>query len=186
MHARRDRAERLWDVARLAAREPAARLAREREGAILAAGHDLVCIPEFAPLLRPRFIERAFTPAEAADAAGSFDPRVYFAARWAAKEAAYKCFCQLAEKLGLPQDGLACFRNYEVAAGVGSAIPRLVFHERPARLIEELARERDVEVSLSLTHERDYAAAFVVAVAVPRVGSGCAPQDRNLWRRFDP
>lgn len=165
---RRDRRTRLADVARIASRDGAALIDGCGEGASLAVGHDLVFLPEFASKLRPRFLERVYTAAEIARADEAFDRTTYFASRWAAKEAAHKAFCDLTAALGAPQDGLACFRQYEITRRDGLAVPALVLHDRAAQIVDDLAREADVRVSLSLTDEREYAAAFVVIACVPR------------------
>lgn len=173
MLRRLDRAARLATLARTAARPVESRLPALGLGAALAAGHDLVYLPEFAGRLRPRFVERAFTPAEAAYAGEAWDPVPHLATRWAAKEAAYKACSQLAAGLGLPAGALACFRDYEVAVPPGGGAPTLRLHGRAAALIEELRADgAEVTVSLSLTHERDYAAAFVVIARLPRAMAG--------------
>jgi holo-[acyl-carrier protein] synthase len=133
----------------------------------IAAGHDLVYIPEFRRLLRPRFIARAFTAAEASASEEAFDSATYLASRWAAKEAAYKAVCDLSASRGLTLDGLASFRDYEVVRRPGTPVPALVFHGGPQRVLALLSGDSCVEVSLSLTHEHDYAAAFVVIACAP-------------------
>ncbi|HEU5318018.1 MAG TPA: holo-ACP synthase [Chloroflexota bacterium] len=137
----------------------------------VAAGHDLVFVPEFRRLLRPRFIERAYTAAEVTESRERSDPAAYFASRWAAKEAAYKALCDLALRSGRTTDGLACFRDYEVVRRLGSRVPALAFHGEAARLLAELEKDGHVSVSISLTDEHEYAGAFVV-VGATRVASG--------------
>jgi holo-[acyl-carrier protein] synthase len=174
MLVRRDRAKRLSDVAQLAARGTAAprEAALGRAAPLVAAGHDLVYLPEFAARLGESFVERAFTREEAAAAGGAEDPVPHFAARWAAKEAARKAFTDLAARLGVSPDGLGASRQYEVARRAGLATPALVLHDRARGLADELAREGTVVVSLSITDERDYAAAFVVILYAPRGAEG--------------
>ena len=155
-----------------AARDAGRRGGPGAAGALVAAGHDLVYLPDLAPRLRPRFVARAYTGGEAAEAGALPDPLPFFGTRWAAKEAAYKAFCDLVAALGRAPDGLACVRNYEVSRRAGTVIPELVLHGAPADLLAELARGADVAVSLSLTDERDYAAAFVVISVVPQRSGG--------------
>jgi holo-[acyl-carrier protein] synthase len=127
----------------------------------LAAGCDLVYLPDFKDLALPRFLERAFTLREVRDTLGRSDSLASLAARWAAKEAAYKAFSQLAVARGLDPLGLAVFRHYEVVSqGRG---PQLRLHGRPLAITEELR----VQVSLSLTHDGEYSAAFVVLGLLP-------------------
>jgi phosphopantetheine--protein transferase-like protein len=136
-------------------------------GLTVAAGYDLVFVPAFRRLLRPRFVARAYTPGEAAAARDAFDPSMYFASRWAAKEAAYKALCDLAVRSGRSTDGLACFRDYEVVRRPGSRVPALQLHGEAARRLAELGEEGEVSVGLSLTDEHEYAGAFVTIARLP-------------------
>jgi holo-[acyl-carrier protein] synthase len=122
----------------------------------ICSGCDLVHLPEFERHNHPRFQERAYADSELSEAGGRVES---LAARWAAKEAAYKAFSQLAAQLQLDAEGLAVFRDYQVSG----QRPRLVLSGRPAALVDELKRGgRAVSIGLSLTHDGDYAAAFVV------------------------
>lgn len=122
----------------------------------ISSGCDLVHLPEFERHDHPRFLQRAYSDGELSEAGGRLES---LAARWAAKEAAFKAFSQLAAQLALNEEGLAVFRSYEVRG----ERPRLVLSGRPKELIDELQRGGPaVSVSLSLTHDGDYAAAFVV------------------------
>ena len=141
----------------------AAAAAQTPAGAV-GAGCDLVHVPDFRDKLHPRFLQRAFAAAEIAHCE---DRAESFAARWAAKEAAYKAVRQLAEKLGEDPAGLGVFRDYVVEAGA-SKVPSLRLGGRPAALVEKLrGGGARVEVGLSLTHDGDYAAAFVVVGVHP-------------------
>lgn len=132
------------------------RAAAASAGSALASGCDLVYLPDFKQRALPRFLERAFTLGEVRATLDKADSLASLAARWAAKEAAYKAFSQLAVSHSLDPLGLAVFRDYEVVSQ-GRA-PRLVLHRRPLAIAEEL----HLQVALSLTHDGDYAAAFVV------------------------
>jgi holo-[acyl-carrier protein] synthase len=94
----------------------------------------------------PRLAERVFTVGELAYSRDRPRPGPHLAARFAAKEAAVKA-------LGLRHFGL---REIEVVAGEP---PRLELHGRAA----QAARESGVELSVSLTHSQQMAAAVVVA-----------------------
>jgi holo-[acyl-carrier protein] synthase len=94
----------------------------------------------------PRLAERVFTDDELAYARARGRPGRHLAARFAAKEAAVKA-------LGLSSFGL---REIEVVAGEP---PTLLLHGRVA----DAARERGVELQVSLTHSQEMAAAVVVA-----------------------
>jgi holo-[acyl-carrier protein] synthase len=112
-------------------------------------GVDLIEIERLEQALarRPRLAERVFWPAELA-AADRGRPARHLAARFAAKEAALKC-------LGIGGLGL---RDVEVVGG-GNSAPTLQLHGRAAQAAERLG----VELSVSLTHSRELAAAVVVA-----------------------
>ena len=123
---------------------------------IVGIGTDLVEIERVRQLFLRRGDQaaaRLFTPGEAAYAHGCADPAPRFAARLAAKEAAYKALSGnvLARAIG--------WRELEVVAlGEGRA-PELRLHGTAAERGRELGVAR---AWLSLTHERGYAAAFVV------------------------
>jgi holo-[acyl-carrier protein] synthase len=139
--------------------------------ALFAVGHDLVCLAELAPRLRERFIARVFTAEERAYAADSSDPVAHYGARWAAKEAAYKAFCGLASRLDRDPADLAHFRDYGVAL-TPAGVPTFALVGAPGALFRELSTQGDVQISLSLTHEGSYAAAFVLVAFVPSGGEG--------------
>ncbi len=95
----------------------------------------------------PRLAERVFTERELAYARTRARPGRHLAARFAAKEAAVKA-------LGL--SGGFGLREIEVEAGEP---PTLLLSGRAA----EAARAGGVELSVSLTHSREIAAAVAVA-----------------------
>lgn len=95
---------------------------------------------------RPALAERIFSPGELEHANRHPRPGRHLAARFAAKEAALKAL------------GLGGLRLHEVEVeGGGDTAPRLVLHGDAAELA---ARER-LELSVSLTHSRELAAAVV-------------------------
>jgi holo-[acyl-carrier protein] synthase len=96
----------------------------------------------------PRLAERLFSPGELDYSRARGRPGRHLAARFAAKEAVTKA-------LGIR--GL----DLEAIEIVGSEPPRVRLRGRAA----EVAREQGVEVSVSLTHSRETAAA--VALALP-------------------
>jgi holo-[acyl-carrier protein] synthase len=102
---------------------------------------------------RPRLAQRLFTDGELAHARARARPGPHLAARFAAKEAAVKALGAAAVPL----------REIEVEGG-GREAPRLRLHGRAATL----ARERGVELRVSLTHSHNVAAAAVLAVPAVR------------------
>jgi holo-[acyl-carrier protein] synthase len=110
-------------------------------------GIDLIEVERMERALErhPRLAERVFTPDELAYARERHRPGRHLAARFAAKEAAVKA-------LGLRSFGL---REIEVVAGEP---PSLRLHGRAA----DAARERGVELAVSLTHSQEMAAAVCV------------------------
>ena len=115
-------------------------------------GIDLLEIGRLEGALRrhPRLAERVFSAGELDYARARARPARHLAARFAAKEAVVKA-------LGLV--GAFGLREIEIVAGEPPAV-RL--HGRAARAAEESG----VEVRVSLTHSRDFAAA--VALTEPR------------------
>jgi holo-[acyl-carrier protein] synthase len=112
-------------------------------------GIDLIEIERVERALerRPRLAERLFTERELAYARGRARPGRHLAARFAAKEAVIKAL-----GAGVPP------AQIEIEAGEP---PRVRLSGRAA----EAARKRGAEVSVSLTHSREAAAA--VALALP-------------------
>jgi holo-[acyl-carrier protein] synthase len=115
-------------------------------------GVDAVDIGRFRSVIerRPALIDRVFTPAERAYAASSRDPGPRLAARFAAKEAAWKA-------LGVGM-GAVDFWDVEVVHTDGA--PRLSVSGRAASLAARLGVHR---WHVSLTHTETVAVASVVA-----------------------
>jgi holo-[acyl-carrier protein] synthase len=120
--------------------------------AAMGIGIDLVDISRIERALqrRPRLARRLFTEAEIEYAAARRRPARHLAARFAAKEAVVKA-------LGLGRG--ASMREIEVVAG---APPSIRLHDEAARI----AGERGLEVKVSLSHEREVAAAVAIAEAI--------------------
>jgi holo-[acyl-carrier protein] synthase len=121
---------------------------------IVGVGIDLVVLTEFEQLLARRgesFLTRVFSADEIAYCRARHRPVQNFAARFAAKEAAFKA-------LGTGWGSGVGWRDVEVVAVWGQA-PRLALHG------EFLARSQRLGVnktSISLTHAGDYASAVVM------------------------
>lgn len=98
---------------------------------------------------QPRLLEKYFTEAELADARSSHHPAASLAARFAAKEAFGKA-------LGTGLGGLR-LRDIETRRGPGGK-PDL---QVAGSALKEL-NSRGARAHLSLSHEREYALAFVV------------------------
>ncbi len=96
-----------------------------------------------------RFLKRVFTQHELAESQGKIPS---LAARFAAKEAVAKALgCGI---------GPVSWQDIEIRRGHANR-PELKLHGAAARLAEELSLQ---EWSISLSHSRDYAVAFVVAM----------------------
>ena len=100
------------------------------------------------------FAAGIFTPGEIADCQAERFPAQHYAARFAAKEAAFKA-------LGTEHRDGTSWREVEVQ-GAPSGAPRLTLH---GRLAERAADRLAVGLFVSLTHTRDLAAATVVLEA---------------------
>jgi holo-[acyl-carrier protein] synthase len=97
---------------------------------------------------RPRLAERVFSVAELAHARTKARPGRHLAARFAAKEAALKAL------------GLGGLRLHEIEVeGGGQDPPRLRLHGEAAAV----AAREGLELSVSLTHSQEMAAAVVRA-----------------------
>lgn len=122
---------------------------------ILGVGIDLIEIARVRRLIErhgEHALRRLFTEGERAYAESHTDPARHFAARVAAKEAAFKALATHAAGRGIG------WLDMEVVAG-GQRPPRLVFH----RLAADVAAELEVSAAwLTITHAIDIAAAVVV------------------------
>ncbi|HEX6060268.1 MAG TPA: holo-ACP synthase [Gemmatimonadaceae bacterium] len=127
---------------------------------IVGTGIDLVEVDRVRTLLsgrEARALRRLFTDGEVAYVSVRAEPWPHYAARVAAKEAAYKA---LAGTVGARAIG---WREIEVVNGWDGR-PTLQLHGRAAERAAELAV---TSIHLSLTHTRGMAAAFVVLESVP-------------------
>jgi holo-[acyl-carrier protein] synthase len=122
---------------------------------ILGVGLDMIEIARVRRLIErhgDHALRRLFTDGERSYAESHQDPARHYAARIAAKEAAFKALATHAAGRGVG------WRDMEVVAGGGRA-PRLVFH----RLAAICAGELGVSAAwLTITHAVDMAAAVVV------------------------
>ncbi|MBK9517071.1 MAG: holo-ACP synthase [Anaeromyxobacter sp.] len=125
---------------------------------IVGLGMDLVEIGRLARILdgppgrAERFLQRIFTPAERATCEPRRDRATAYAARWAAKEAAYKALG------GAPG---ARWTDFEVVRAEGGA-PRLVLAGAAAEAARAIGATRQ---HLTLTHDGGMAAATVILEA---------------------
>ncbi len=122
---------------------------------IVAVGTDLVSIPRMRAALsrhRDRLCRRLYTPREMAEGEGRPFPEVHLASRFAAKEAVLKA---LGTGWG---DGIA-WREVEVVGARGRP-PEVRLSGRAQRVAEGRGIQH---FHLSLSHDGDYALAFVIA-----------------------
>jgi holo-[acyl-carrier protein] synthase len=129
---------------------------------ILGIGTDIVDVRRIKRLMErfdDRFLNRVFTDAERAGAMSRGQlADLYFAKRFAAKEAVYKALS------GSGVDGMG-WRDAETTNLAGGA-PKLLLTGRCKTALERLAPEGyNAAVSLSLSDEPPYAIAFVVISA---------------------
>jgi holo-[acyl-carrier protein] synthase len=122
---------------------------------ILGLGVDAVDIARVNQLLErhsDRVVARLFTPGEATYACSRPDPVRHYAARLAAKEAAYKALAgnDLARAIG--------WREIEVVPTLDGS-PALTLHGRAARRAAEIGAS---QVWVSLTHSDSSAVAVVI------------------------
>lgn len=99
----------------------------------------------------PRFAEKLFTPLEQAYCEARGSKYQSYAARFAAKEAVMKAF-------GTGWSERVHWKNIEVIKE-GDKAPAIRLHEDTLELANELGIR---QIHLSLSHEKEYAIAFVV------------------------
>ncbi len=122
--------------------------------AVVGIGTDLTSITRVRRLLEhygPRFRERVFSAAECTQCDLREDPAAHYAARFAAKEAAFKA-------MGLGRSGNVLWSDATVAS-LGGGLPTLHFH---GALAHRAAEAQVTHAHLSLSHEGDMALAFVL------------------------
>lgn len=125
-------------------------------------GVDLVHVPTFADQLATpgsRFPD-LFTPGERSDVAARGGQPRHLAVRWAAREALVKAWSSLVYGEP-PLLGDEALRQIEVACDAWGR-PRLVLHGDVAAYLADCSTE------LSLSHDGDYAVAYVVLSAASR------------------
>lgn len=110
-----------------------------------AVGNDLVFLPDFLKSFNELFKGKVYTLNEL-EYCEQFDQAILrYASTWAAKEAVYKAVKQLYIKP-------LAFKNIEIARSKIAGIPQV-------NLPEDYS---DLEISLSITHDGDYASAIAI------------------------
>ena len=112
-----------------------------------AAGNDLVFVPGFEPSLTSGFKNKVYTEQEIAYCDQFADSLLRYASTWAAKEAVYKAVKQLDKTT-------AGWKNIEIIREKIGGRPHVILHQ------PQLA---NINVSLSITHDGDYAWAVAIA-----------------------
>ena len=124
---------------------------------IFGIGIDVVEVERIASAIERHgepFLARLFTPAERDYCAAQKKPALHYAARFAAKEAVSKA-------LGTGIGSDAGWLDLEIVRDISGA-PKLLLHGAAA----EFAKLHGItDLSISLSHAREYAAANAVAVA---------------------
>jgi phosphopantetheine--protein transferase-like protein len=116
-------------------------------GQRFAVGNDLVFIPDFKHSLNPMFKSKAYTSAEIAYCDRFEDALLRYASTWAAKEAVYKAIKQI------DPSTLSWLKIEIIREKIGGR-PHVVFHHSPTN---------PFRVSLTLSHDGDYAWAIAIA-----------------------
>lgn len=111
-----------------------------------AVGNDIVFLPDFNLSFNTLFQNKVYTQQEIEYCERFDQPLLRFASTWAAKEAIYKAVKQL------DQQALA-FRKIEVIRSGIAGIPR----------VNLPAEYEGIEISLSISHDGDYACAIAIA-----------------------
>lgn len=116
-------------------------------------GTDIVKVSRISKILdrHPEFAQKVFTDSEIEYCSSRPSPAQSFAVRFAAKEAVMKA-------LGTGWDGRINWRDIEVL-NAGEGVPKLKLHGLALRRMEALGADTAL---LSLSHEKEYAVAFVL------------------------
>ncbi len=116
-------------------------------GQQFAAGNDLVFVPGFETSLTPGFKNKVYTDAELAYCDLFADSLLRYASTWAAKEAVYKAVKQI-------DKSTAGWKKIEIIREKIGGRPQVVLHQ---------PQLSNISVSLSITHDGDYAWAVAIA-----------------------
>ena len=110
-----------------------------------AVGNDLVFLPDFSMSFSELFKGKVYTVNEVEYCEQFDDPVLRYASTWAAKEAVYKAVKQI-------YDQPLAFKNIEITRSKIAGIPHVKIPDYFS----------DLEISLSITHDGDYA--FAIAI----------------------
>jgi holo-[acyl-carrier protein] synthase len=112
-----------------------------------AIGNDLVFVPSFEPSLTPGFKNKVYTEKEITYCDQFADSLLRYASTWAAKEAVYKAVKQLDKTT-------SGWKKIEIIREKIGGRPHVVLHQ---------PQLSDIIVSLSITHDGEYAWAVAIA-----------------------
>jgi holo-[acyl-carrier protein] synthase len=110
-----------------------------------AVGNDLVFVPGFKNSLNDLFKKKVYTVGEIAYCDQFNDSLLRYASTWAAKEAVYKALKQL-------NDSTLGWKMIEIVRKKTAGQPMVILHDYP----------RDYRISLTISHDGDYAWAIAV------------------------
>lgn len=110
-------------------------------------GNDLVFLPDFLKSFTGLFKGKVYTAKEIEYCELFDDAILRYASTWAAKEAVYKAIKQLYERP-------LAFKNIEITRSKIAGIPKVKLPDIYS----------DIEISLSITHDKDYA--FAIALVI--------------------
>ena len=116
-----------------------------------AVGNDLVCLADFKTSLTDLFKNKVYTEQELTYCDQFADSLLRYASTWAAKEAVYKAVKQL-------DKSTAGWKKIEIIREKIGGRPHAILHQ------PQLA---NISVSLSITHDGDYAWAVAIARVLP-------------------
>jgi holo-[acyl-carrier protein] synthase len=109
-------------------------------------GNDIVFLPDFSASFNELFQRKVYTENEIGYCERFDQPLLRYASTWAAKEAVYKAVKQLYNQP-------LSFKNIEIMRSKIAGIPRVNLPDNFS----------DLEISLSITHDGDYACAIAIA-----------------------
>ncbi len=111
-----------------------------------AVGNDLVSLAAFEKTFNELFEKKVYTPNEIAYCKLFSDPLLRYAATWAAKEAVYKALKQV-------DNSSLSFKKIEIIRNKIGGMPIAIVHQQP---------KNPIQISLSISHDGDYAWAIAI------------------------
>jgi holo-[acyl-carrier protein] synthase len=120
-------------------------------------GIDIVDTARIADMVRKygdHFLKKVFTSSEITFCTSTAQPHIHFSGRWAAKEAFYKSLPESIQPYSF-------WKSVEIVSSKESRRPELVVIDK--KLAARMKKAKIGKVHLSISHEKAYCVAYVIA-----------------------